>query len=194
MMDRLLLTILAAGGLVYLSAAIVAQEKREKDTRSKFFHSFDPPKMRMKYDNLYDTSGFGGGGSRGVGGDSAGMGLKRPGVPRELFKDFRIQGELSDEQITKLLEALQVEVYGLARHSGVTVAHKPKKTIMDRPIWLPWFLGSSDGSWVDLSTLRGYYFTYKQGEIQGSAEIIAFRTNPDKPHWRVICALHETDP
>jgi hypothetical protein len=114
--------------------------------------------------------------------------------PGDRFKDCRLEGEMSKEEVKQLTEALGADLYERAQKSGLTVPDKPKDDIRERPLYVHYAISPADG-WVQPWSLRGAYFAYSQGKIQGAVDVIAARTKPDNPKWWVVvCAVHERAP
>ena len=46
--------------------------------------------------------------------------------------------------------------------------------------------------------MRGFYFTYTEGKVQGAVDVLAVRVGPgpapDKAEWSVVGAVHEPAP
>jgi hypothetical protein len=79
----------------------------------------------------------------------------------------------------------------LAETSKVRILEKPNDAILDRPISHIRVIFGGIG-WVNVGSLRGSYFTYSQGKIEGAVEIIAAHTDPEHPkRWTISCSLHE---
>ncbi|HUG66568.1 MAG TPA: hypothetical protein VMM76_02375 [Pirellulaceae bacterium] len=110
--------------------------------------------------------------------------------PGDYFKLFRIKGNIPDEGLDDVLSSLRTELSDLAKTSRVKLIHGPKNTMGDRPIHLlsVLFLGAT----VELKTLRGFYFTYEDGEIVGAVDTFAIRyVDENTRHWKIVCAVHE---
>jgi hypothetical protein len=165
-----------------------AQEKKAEPRRSALYRSFDPGKMRQKYEaHLKAAVRFTEWGNR------QGLTITPPG---EVFSDFRLGAEFTEEQLKGLLADLKSDLIKLARASKVTLVKGPSDQVFDRPIvLLPIFFGMGRPSWVDLSSLRGSSFTYRDGTIRGAVDILAAHVDPRSPkQWVVSCVVHEREP
>jgi hypothetical protein len=150
---------------------------------SALYTLFDPEKMTKEHLNDAGKDTIDEWGSQG------GLTITPPG---HLVKHAHLSGHLSEEQIKALLAALLADMVKLADASKVRMTTKPKDTILDRPLS---HLRVHFAGWVDVWSLRGSYFTYSDGKIEGTVEIIAANTDPKDPkHWTVSCALHEAAP
>ena len=151
--------------------------------RRKFRHSteaFDPGRLKEKHENDAGKGVLDAGGSR------SGLEITPPG---HLVKDAHWSGEISEEQVKAIQASLLAEMVKLAEGSKVRIIGKPKETILDLPIS---YLRTGWFGWVAISSLRGSYFTYKQGNIEGTVQVIAANTDPENhKRWTISCALHE---
>jgi len=164
-----------------------SQEKRQPaaappkgQPKSKLYESFDALKLKEKYAAHFDK------GDR-TSGAVANLTITPPG---DVFNLFRIKGDISDEELKKVLSSLRSELNDLAKASGVKVVHGPKETMGDRPIALltVLFLGDT----VELKTVQGFYFTYEQDKIAGAVDVFVARcVAGDKKQWKIGCAVHE---
>jgi len=181
---RSLVAVAAAGCLVVVA---VAQPKADKPSHSGFYRDFSAEGMvtfsRDQFKFVKDKCGSG---SRGVGhkwnGEEA----------EEDFKIFDLTGDLSDDEVKKVLGAWQAELVKRAKASKAVLGHDPKDSIVDRPMRLlqPGFI------WADTpvvpSSLRGFYCPYKDGKIEGWVDVLAIRMVRDKKsEWLVLGAVHE---
>ena len=84
---------------------------------------------------------------------------------------------------------MQTELLHLAKSSSVTITGDPNSDIKGRPEWLfQWYFGNAKPDMV-----RGSYFTYSQGPIQGAVEFLSQATGEKgKPYWKLNVVLHET--
>lgn len=107
----------------------------------------------------------------------------------EIFKTVQLQGVISDEQFQQVIEAVQADLDELAKSSSVKITNEPNSDLKGRPEWLL-NLYFKD---IAPESLRGSYFTYSQGSIQGTVEILSkATTDGKKPGWKLIVNLHET--
>ena len=184
----LLLTVIA---LVPASALnrLPAQEKGKEPKRSEFFRSFDPGRILAKHTEIMKKTGkpWGSGSRRNLMVSYPPV-IKAPG---ESMSDFHLEGEIGDKELKVMLASLKSELLELAK-GKVTIVGEPSDRIGARPIiWFSVILGPN---WLDLSSLRGYYFTYRQGKIEGTVEILAGRTDPrNAKQWNIACAVHERE-
>jgi hypothetical protein len=116
--------------------------------------------------------------------------------PGEVFSDFRLGGEFTEDQLKVLLADLKSDLVELARASKVTLAEGPSDQVFGRPIvLLPLLFNMGRPSWVDLSSLRGSYLTYREGTVRGAVDILAAHDDTRNPkQWMVACAVHEREP
>jgi hypothetical protein len=184
--------LLAGVALAWSLGGTPAQEKKAEPRRSALYRSFDPGKMRQKYEA-----------NPKAGARFTEMGSRRhltvipPGeVSGDVFSDFHLGGELTEEQLKLLLADLKSNLVALARASKVTLVEGPSDHVLGRPIvLLPILFDMGRPSWIDLSSLRGSYFTYREGTTRGAVDILAAHTDPQNPkQWVVSCAVHERGP
>jgi hypothetical protein len=180
--------LLAGVALAWSLGGTPAQEKKAEPRRSALYRSFDPGKLRQQYEAKLKA------GARITDmGNRQHLTITPPG---ELFSDFHLGGEFTEEQLKGLLADLKADLVSLARASKVTLVKGPSDQVFDRPIvLLPILFGLGRPSWVDLSSLRGWYFTYREGTIRGAVDILAAHTDTRNPkQWVVSCAVHERGP
>jgi hypothetical protein len=145
--------------------------------QSALYEQFDQNKLREKYTPNFSVA-------RKVTSDS-GFTAKATG---DLFKSVVIQGDISDEQFQKVFESVQTELLNLARSSSVTITGEPNSDIKGRPDWL--FKMFFDDAKPD--TLRGSYFTYSHGPIEGAVEILTQAPGgKNEAGWNLTVVLHE---
>jgi hypothetical protein len=150
---------------------------------SSLYEAFDPDKLKEKH------LGDAGKGVLDEGGSRAGLTITPPG---HLVKDAHWSGEISEEQVKAIQTSLLSEMIKLAEDSKVRIIDKPKDTILDLPIS---YLRTSWFGWVAIGSLRGSYFTYRQGNIEGTVQVIAANTDRTNPkRWTISCAMHEAAP
>jgi hypothetical protein len=178
-----LVSVVAAG----LVVAAAAQPKAEKPGHSGFYRDFSAANVvascRSQLKFVEDKCGYG----------NRGFGRKWEGEEvEEDFKVFHVTGDLSDHEVKKVLEVLQGELVKRARASKAVLGHDPKDTVVDRPMRLlqPGFI------WADAavlpSSLRGFYFPYKDGKVEGWVDVLAIRMVRDKKtEWLILGAVHE---
>jgi hypothetical protein len=160
----------------------LAQEKAGQPQRSALYRSFDPDKLRAKYGKAFVDSGkqFESGSRRNL--------LVTP--PGDFFTEFHVSGEVPEKQVKEILGALKTELTELARKSKVVFVQEPTDKVIERPLVIFAFL--SGAGWLDLRSVRGSYFTYRAGKVQGAVEIIAVCTDPRNPSkYSIYCAVHE---
>ena len=178
-----LVSVVAAG----LVVAATAQPKAEKPSHSRFYRAFSAANVvescrsRLKF--VKDKCGYG----------NRGFGRKWEGEEvEEEFKIFDLTGDLSDHEVKQVLEVLQGELVKRSQASKAVLGHNPKDTIVDRPMRLlqPGLL------WADAavipSTLRGFYFPFKDGKVAGWVDVLAVQMVRDKKtKWLILGAVHE---
>jgi len=147
---------------------------------SKLYDSFDPDKVGEKYASHFDKA------PRGFS-VLANATITPPG---DVFKLFRIKGNITDEELKKVLGSLRTDLSKLAKASGVKVVHEPKDSMGDRPIALlrTLFLGDT----IEVNTVGGFYFAYEQDKIIGAVDVFAVRcVEQEGKQWKIVCAVHE---
>jgi hypothetical protein len=180
----LLLVALVVTGLV---ATTGAQPKNEKSGHSNFYRDFSAEaaveQCRSQFKFVKDKCGSG---SRGGGFTWKGEKVE------EDFKIFDLHGDLSDDEVKQVLGALQADLVKRARASKAVLGHDPKDSIVDRPMRLlqPGLI------WADTavvpSSLRGFYFPYKDGKVEGWVDVLAIRmAREKKSEWLLLGAVHE---
>jgi hypothetical protein len=181
----LCLAAVATAGCLVLAAA--AQPKAEKPGHSGFYRDFSAEGMvtfsRDQFKFVKDKCGSG----------SRGFGRKWEGEEvEEDFKIFDLTGDLSEDEVKQVLGALQAELVKRVRAGKAALGHDPKDTIVDRPMRLlqPGFI------WADAavlpSSLRGFYFPYKDGKVEGWVDVLAVRMVRDKKtEWLILGGVHE---
>jgi hypothetical protein len=179
-----LVSVVATGGLVVAAAG---QPKAAKTSHSAFYRDFSSEDIvatcQKKFQFVKDKCGSG----------SRGGGFKWKGEKvDEDFKIFDLRGDLSHDEVKQVLKALQAEMVKRARASKAVLGHDPKDSIVDRPMRLlmPGFI------WADTavvpSSLRGFYFPYKAGKVEGWVDVLAIQMVRDKKReWLVLGAVHE---
>jgi hypothetical protein len=179
-----LVSAVVAGCLVIVAAA---EPKADKPRHSSLYRDFSAGNMVALCQNRFKfVRDKCGNGSRGIGIKWKGQGVQ------EDFKIFDLTGDLSDDQVKRVLGALQSELVKLARASNVVVEHGPKDSIADRPMRLlqPGLI------WADTavvpSRVCGFYFTYKEGKVEGAVDVLAIPMVKDKKwEWLVLGSVHE---
>jgi hypothetical protein len=180
--------LLAGVALAWSLGGTPAQEKKAEPRRSTLYRSFDPGKMRQKYEDRLKA------GARVTDmGNRRNLTITPPG---EVFSDFHLGGEFTEEQVKGLLTDLKSDLVRLARASKVTLVEGPSDQVLGRPaVLLPILFGMGRPSWVDFSSLRGSYFTYREGTVRGAVDVLAAHTDPRNPKlWMVACTVHEREP
>jgi hypothetical protein len=164
-----------------------AQPKGEKPGHSSFYRDFD---SKVAAGICLHLAPKAGGGSRPHG--------KVPPPERHEFKIFDVTGDISPDQLKKVLGGLKEHFAKLVRENKAVTATDPKDTIADRPMYLLQMNMLAPGTWVQPDTMRGFYFTYKQGKVEGAVDVVAVRVGPgpgsDKVEWTVVGAVHEPAP
>jgi len=179
------LVAVAAAGCLVLTAA--AQSKAEEPRHSGFYRDFSAEGMvTFARDQLKFVKDKCGSGSRGFGRKWEGEEVE------EDFKIFDLTGDLSEDEVKQVLGALQAELVKRVKAGKAALGHAPKDTIVDRPMRLlqPGFI------WADVailpSSLRGFYFPYKDGKVEGWVDVLAIRMVRDKKtEWLIFGAVHE---
>jgi hypothetical protein len=158
-----------------------AEQKEPAGDVSALYKLFDPQKLTAKHVDLSGKGAF------DTGGSQSGLMITPPG---RLVKKAHFSGKPTEEQLKAILASLQSDMVKLADTSEVRIVEKPKDTILDRP--LSYLRVHLIGGWVDVGSLRGSYFTYSQGKVEGAVDIIAAHTDPeDRKRWTISCSLHE---
>jgi hypothetical protein len=189
MCHRLLLLTVIAVMPASTADPLSAQEKGKEPKRSEFFRNFDPGRILAKHAEILKKTGkpWGSGSRRNLMVSYPPM-IKAPG---ESMSDFHLEGEISDKELKEMLASLKSEFLELAR-GKVAIVGEPSDRIGARPII--WFSVIFGPNWLDLAHIRGYYFTYRQGKIGGTVEILAGRTDPrNAKQWKIACAVHERE-
>src|SRR5262245_46989744 len=180
----LLMSLLAA--LCHI-LALAGQSKAKTRGHSAFYNDFDQDSMlalcQARFSFVKERCGTG----------SRGLGITWKGQESsESFKIFYLTGDLSEEEVNRVLKELKPELMNIARASKVTRAHDPKDTIIDRPMRLlqPGLIWA--GTPVIPSDVRGFYFTYEEGKVEGAVDVLAVPIVQDKKaEWLVLGAVHE---
>jgi hypothetical protein len=173
------------GTLVLFCDAGLTQEKVGQSKHSTLYDSFDPDKLRAKYGKAFVDSGkpYQTGSRRDL--------LVTP--PGDVFTEFHLMGEIPEKQVKEILADLKTELIELAHKSKVKFVQEPSDKVLERPLVIFAFL--SGVAWLDLKSVRGYYFTYQEGKFQGAVEIIAACTDPGNPkQWSIYGTVHERQP
>jgi hypothetical protein len=170
-----------AGGLI---AAADPQSKGEKAAHSSFYRDFDPALAVGICQHFAPKTGSG----------IRPHGIVPPPEGHE-FKIFHIEGDIPPDQLKKALDALKEHFAKLVLANKAVAGTDPKDTVADRPIYLLQMNMLPPGTWVEPDSVRGFYFTYKEGKVQGAVDVLAVRVGsgpaPDKAEWRVVGAVHE---
>ena len=170
-----------------LIASTGAQPKGEKPGHSSFYRDFDPKLAAGICLHLAPKTG---GGSRPHG--------KVPPPEGHEFKIFDATGDISPDELKKVLDGLKEHFTKLVRTNKAVITTDPKDTIADRPMYLLQVNILPPGTWVEPDSVRGFYFTYKEGKIQGAVDVLAVRIGPgpapDMAEWSVVGAVHESAP
>ena len=144
-------------------------------TQSALYEQFDPTKLSEKYALKFGVE-------HAVTHQS---GLEFNG---DLAKAVQIEGGISNEQFQKVFDSVQNDLLTVAESSSVTVKGKPNTDITGRPAWL---IGHYFRN-VKSDLVRGSYFTYSQGPIQGAVELLSqAKVENNTPRWRLVVVLHE---
>jgi len=176
--STLLAVVVAAG----LATPTWAPQKAPTAGHSSFYRDFDPDPASGICQNLSTRAG---------GGSHPHLTRVRP--EGHEFKIFHGYGESSPDQVSKVLRALKAHLTKLARDNKAVTATEPRDTIADRPMYLLHMNMFPPETWVQPDSLRGFYFTYKEGDVQGVVDVLAVRVDPDvnKNEWRIVGAVHE---
>jgi hypothetical protein len=114
------------------------------------------------------------------------------------FKIFDATGDIPPDQMKKLLDELKEHFTRLVEVNKAVSATDPKDTIADRPMYLLQMNMLPPGTWVEPDSVRGFYFTCKEGKVQGAVDVLAVRVGPgpapDKAGWSEVGAVHEPAP
>ena len=171
-------------GAVLFVSAPAAQEKPAPQTYSAFFNGFDPEKAAKEYQG------------RDWAHQAA---FKKVWVkpPDEMFHVLAFRGELTEEEVKKLAQAMASNLYDQVKGAGATPAAKPKEGLDERPLGLfkgMWGIMNVTGpNWFQLEGLQGYHFTYSQGKAMGAVDVFAAHDSPANPkRWLIVCAIHES--
>jgi hypothetical protein len=180
----LLMVALGVAGPV---ASAAAQSKDGKPGHSTFYHDFSAEAVveacRGQFKFVRDKCGSG---SRGGGFTWKGE------AAEEGFRILDLHGDLSDDEVKQVLDALQAELVKRAKAAKAVLGHDPKDTIVDRPMRLlqPGLIWA--GTAVIPSSLRGFYFPYKAGQVEGWVDVLAVPMARDKKaEWLILGAVHE---
>jgi hypothetical protein len=176
--------VVASGGPVIAAAA---EPKADKPSHSGFYGDFSAEGMvtfcQTQFKFVKDKCGSG----------SRGGGFKWKGeTAEEDFKVFDLTGDLSEDEVKKVLDALQSELVKRAKAAKATLGHDPKDSIVDRPMRLlqPGLIWG--GTAVVPSAVRGFYFPYKDGKVDGWVDVLAIPMVRDKKtEWLILGAVHE---
>ena len=178
----LALQALVLGALTIFWHPGFAQEKAAQPEHSALYRSFDPDKVRAKYAKAYEDSG-----KPHQGGARRNLIVTPPG---DHFTDFNLGGEIPEKQVNEILARLKADLIELARKSKVVFVQEPSDTLSERPMVIFAYLFGSE--WINLRTVRGSYFTYRAGKMEGAVEIIAVCTDPKNPNQsQISCTVHE---
>jgi hypothetical protein len=105
---------------------------------------------------------------------------------------FSIEGDLTDKEVKAILEALRSEVVKVAHGSKGLRAGNLMDGIVDRPMRLlqPGLIPVETP--VIPSRARGFYFTYREGKVEGAVDVLAIPVLPrKKTEWRILGTVHE---
>ncbi len=169
-----------------LIATTGAQPKGQKPGHSSFYRDFDP---KLAAGICLHLAPKAGGGSRPH--------VKVPPPEGHEFKIFDATGDISPDELKKVLDGLKEYFGELVRTNKAVTASDPKDTIAERPMYLLQ-MNILRATWVDPDSVRGFCFTYKEGKVQGVVDVLAVRIGPgsapDKVEWSVVGAVHEPAP
>lgn len=179
------LVVVAAASCLVLAAT--AQPNAEKPSHSGFYRDFSAQSMVMFCRDRFDFV------KQKCGSGSRGLGIKWNGQDaEESFKIFDLEGNLSEGEVKQVLGALQAELVKRVQASKAVLGHDPKDTIIDRPMRLlrPGFIWA--GTAVIPASLRGFYFPYKDGKVEGWVDVLAITMVADKKSkWFLLGTVHE---
>jgi hypothetical protein len=179
------LPVIVIVALALFCRASLTQEKGGQSQRSALYDSFDPDKLLAKHGKAFADSG-----KPRLSGVRRNLLVTPPG---DFFTEFHVGGEIPEKQVKEILAALKTDLTDLARASKVAFVQEPSDKLIERPLVIFAFL--TGAGWLDLKSVRGSYFTYQAGKIQGAVEIIAACTDPANPkQYTIFCAIHERQP
>jgi hypothetical protein len=110
----------------------------------------------------------------------------------EDHKIFHVEGDLSDKEVAGILAALRAALMKRARASKGLRAQEPRDGIADRPMRLlqPGLIPPETP--VIASRVQGFYFTYREGKVEGAVDVLAIPVVVGKKReWRVLGTVHE---
>jgi len=181
------LSILLSLSLAVLTAYAVASgdEPRSKikdaaRARTEFYDDLDPEQLGRKYLSHFERNA-----------EFSAVSNFRVTPPNRWFKTFRIKGQISADNLTRLVDSLHDELKGLAERSSVEVV-ATDDGVDERPVGLLKALCPTYT--VKLSSLQGRHISYRHGQARGDMDVFAFqyldRENGDLS-WCVLCSMHE---
>jgi hypothetical protein len=170
-----------------LAVATVGQPKLDKPEHSGFYREFDAEVLvalcQKQFPFVREKCGTG----------TRGGGFRWKGeTAEEGFRVFDLHGDLSEDEVKQVLDALRTELLRRAKAAKAALGHDPRDTIVDRPMRLlqPGLLWA--GTAVVPSDLRGFYFPYKDGKVEGWMDVLAVPMVRDKKtEWLILGAVHE---
>jgi hypothetical protein len=174
----------AAAGLLMAAAA---PPKADKPGHSNFYRRFDL--LYMLAVCLSPSKSIG---------DKCGTGIRELSFKwkghksYEDYKIFDVEGDLSDKEVKGILRALRAALVKRARASKGLRAQEPRDGIADRPMRLlqPGLIPPETP--VIASRVQGFYFTYREGKVEGAVDVLAIPAVVGKKReWYVVGTVHE---